>query len=150
MSEFEIDGHTYRTIKMNGREQFHLLRKTGSMAGIFARFAAMPTPEGEGMQTLSMMVAFWQEFGKMTQAEADDLLTHCLTHTRRIVGGNGAGLVAMPMFQGRDMFDDVPIMTIMRICIEVIRENLGGFFPTASVPDISQPMPSGLTPTMPS
>jgi hypothetical protein len=143
MAEFDIDGHTYRTTKMNGREQFHLLRKLGTMAGIFSRFVRLDLPPNEAMRNMTVIMAFWEEFSKLTEAQADDLLSHCLSHTRRLAGGNGAGpQVALPMFQGRDMFEDLDIMVLMRICIEVIRENLGSFFPIGSVPDLSQPQPS--------
>jgi hypothetical protein len=143
MADFEIDGHTYRTVKMNGREQFQLLRKLGHMAGLFSRFAVMDLPPNETLRMLAFVVAFMQEFSQLTEQQSNDLLTHCLIYTRRLVGGNGTGLaVPTPMYQGRDMFEDADMMVLMRICIEVVRENLGGFFPTGTVPEMSPPQPS--------
>jgi hypothetical protein len=143
MAEFEIEGQIYRTVKMNGREQFQLLRKLGHMAGIFSRFAQVDLAPNEVMRMLAFVVAFMQEFSQLSEQQSNDLLTHCLTYTRRLVGGNGTGhLVPTPMYQGRDMFEDADIMVLMRICIEVVRENLGGFFPIGTVPEMSPPQPS--------
>ena len=131
MADFEIDGVRYTTVKMNGREQFHLLRKLGTLAGVFSRIVTMDMPDTPALRLMTMVVAFAQEFSKLNREQADDLLTHCLLYTRRIAGGNGAGpQTALPMFQGRDLFEDTDIMSLMRICVEVVNENLGGFFPT--------------------
>ena len=72
----------------------------------------------------------------MEQKDVDALVNRCFSVTRRrVAGGNGTSQYGPPMFTGqRDQYEDLSIGDLMTICWEVIQENLGGFFATASRP----------------
>src|SRR4051794_11832532 len=139
MAEFEIGGVSYRTSKMSARDQLHLLRGLGPLFGPMVQMA-MTTSEG-GMDAVTrqmlFLTPFFEAFAKMEQVDVDTLVNRCLAVTRRRIGENGSQSYGPPLFNmqaGREQFDDIDISGLMKICWEVIQENLGGFFVTGSNP----------------
>jgi len=134
MAEFETGGNYYRTEKMNARDQLHLLRGLGPLFGPMAHAAMMDVSGEEAARRIALMIPFFEAFSKMDQKDVDALVNRCFMVTRRrISGGNGTSQYGPPLFVGaRDQYEDLSIGDLMTICWEVIQENLGGFFATAS------------------
>ena len=145
MSEFESSGNFYRTDKINAREQLHLLRALGPLFAPMARASMMDVGVDEVTRRMSLMISFFEAFSKMEEKDVNGLVNRCFMVTRRRgSGGKGTSQYGPPMFNGtRDQYEDLTIGDLMTICWEVIQENLGGFFATASrpAPGITPPSP---------
>lgn len=143
MAEFETGGHRYRTDKMNARDQLHLLRSLGPLFAPMARAAVMETSADEATRRIDLMIPFFDAFSKMEKKEVDGLVDRCFSVTRRGVGGNGHTQFGPPLHTGaRDQYEDLSLGDLMTVCWEVIQENLGGFFATASAPETATIQPS--------
>lgn len=145
MAEFETGGNYYRTEKMNARDQLHLLRGLGPLFGPMARVAMLDATPEDGARRIALMIPFFEAFSKMEQKDVDALVNRCFMVTRRrISGGNGTSQYGPPLFGGqRDQYEDLSLGDLMTICWEVVQENLGGFFATAS------PQAAEITPLSP-
>lgn len=151
MAEFETGGNHYRTEKMSARDQLHLLRGLGPLFAPMARAAMFEISADETARRVTMMIPFFEAFSKMEKKEVDTLVDRCFSVTRRRVsGGNGTSQYGPPIFTGnRDQYEDLSLGDLMTICWEVVQENLGGFFATASRPETpaTQPSPQLAMPT---
>jgi hypothetical protein len=149
MAEFDTGGHHYRTEKMSARDQLHLLRGLGPLFAPMARAAMLEVSGDEATRRLDMMIPFFEAFSRMEEKDVNVLVSKCLAVVRRrVTGGNGASQYGPPMFTGqRDQYEDLSLGDLMTICWEVVQENLGGFFATASAPDQSNTQPSPLLAT---
>ena len=165
MHEFKVGEHSYRSGKLNARQQFHVSRRllplVGEMAAIApvmsgfsaARQAALAAEIGDesaeetmatasGMQ--SMLVPFSRALAGMADAECDYVLDHCLAVVQRLTGGNGAGAAYGDVWNQRArriMFEDIDMMQMIQISAEVLMDNLSGFFatPLPAMPSQSSP-----------
>jgi hypothetical protein len=136
MAEFDSGGHHYRTERMNARDQLHLLRGLGPLFGPMARAAMLSETADDVTRRIHVMIPFFEAFSKMEKHEVDVLVDRCLSVTRRREGGgNGTSQYGPPMHSGsRDQYEDLSLGDLMTICWEVVQDNLGGFFATASPP----------------
>lgn len=136
MAEFETGGHTYRTDKMNAREQLHLLRGLGPLFGPMVQLALVDAGDtSAAARQLAFMVPFFEAFAKMEEHEVNVLVNKCLAVTRRREGANGTQTWGPPLFSvsaGRDQYADIDLTSLMTICWQVIQDNLGGFFAIGS------------------
>jgi len=138
MVEFTVGGHRYRTSKMNARDQLQLMRSLGPLFPAMARVAMLEMSADESLRRLDMLAAFMDAFSKMERDKVDGLVTQCFVNCSRLVGGNGAGPEQpVRLWQGRDLFEDLDVASLVQICWEVIQENLGGFFATVRGPEVS-------------
>lgn len=129
MNEVEIGGRRYRTGKLDAFKQFHLFRKLMPiLSGLGAMFAASETEESA--------VDFWSSLGPvanalatMSQEDSEYILKTCMA-VCTTWNGQGWSRIASP--NGDMMFDDINAMDMLMLSFEVVKDNLGGFFPGPS------------------
>jgi hypothetical protein len=136
MSEFETGGQHYRTDKMSARDQLHLLRGLGPLFAPMARAALLEVSGDEATRRVDLMIPFFEAFSRMEEKDVNTLVNKCLgVVRRRVSGGNGSSQYGPPLITGqREQYEDLSLGDLMTICWEVVQENLGGFFATASGP----------------
>ena len=137
MREFEAGDHTYRTDKLNVRDQLHLLRRLGPLVGPLIRLL-LAEPEGDPADNAARQIAligpFLDAFSQMPEGDVNYIVNQCLSVTKRRVGMNGSETWSNCLVGGRDQFNDIDLPSLMQIAREVIQDNLGGFFVTAAPP----------------
>ncbi|BAU93386.1 hypothetical protein MPPM_4781 [Methylorubrum populi] len=118
MNEFEVDGHTYRSKKMNARTQFHVMRR---MAPILAPLQSVATGDLNGT-----LVPLAQAIGSLSDDASDYILDRCLEVVERKQGE--AGWAKVKLDGGRNMFDDIDLMALLQIAANVLRDNYAVLF----------------------
>ena len=119
----EVGGNSYRIGRLDARKQFHVARR---LAPILPALGGMKT--GKDMMMSIAPVA--EALSKMSEEDTDYVLDTCLAVCQRIQGnGQGAPLMARG---GGLMFQDIDMPQMIQLTIQVLRENLAGFFPAAA------------------
>lgn len=124
----EISGVTYMIGKLPARKQFHLSRK---LVPLVATFASLPKNKEELIAALAGPLS--QALADMSMADADFIIDSCLSVVQRkeAVGGHVAWA---PVFTaGVLAYDDMEMVTMLRLTGDVIMDNLGSFFTTAQL-----------------
>lgn len=146
MTEFEINGITYRIGKMTVFQQFHLERKVAplvpKLVPIFLKLQAAVKPPAEGEQvstedvqpspltgdlaaTVDMLSPFMDAIAGMDDAQAEFILGTSLSVVSRKQGGTWS-----PIWSARGnvaMFDDIDMNDMLKMTYRVILEVLGPF-----------------------
>lgn len=144
MREIDINGNTYRIGDLNAMRQFHLARRLAPIQlalGLNLSKVKIPvaaqdeTQEGavaelmDGEEIMAvfagMMEPIIQELAKMPQADVDYLMNECLSVVQRKQGDRFAPIMTA---SNQMLFADIKMQQLIRLCIEVVRENLGDFF----------------------
>ena len=125
MSEIEIAGNIYSIAKLPARKQLHIARRLLPVADVLVHLMTVHDGELPLMQALGALA---DTVGKLSDADFDYILDHCLEAVRR-KSGLGFQAVAMVTPQGsRLLFEDLDDMSIqLRLIWEVIRTNLENF-----------------------
>lgn len=118
MNEFEVDGHTYRSKKMNARTQFHVMRR---MAPILAPLQAVASGDMSGS-----LVALAEAIGSLSDEASDYVLDRCLEVVERKQGEGGWAKVKLD--GGPAMFADIDLMALLQIAANVLRDNYAALF----------------------
>lgn len=122
MSRIEINSATYSIGKMPALVQFHVVRRlTPGLANMGLSFSQIKqiTPE-----TAWGLFAPISEFlANMPEDDANYIIFACLGVVRRIDGDRQAEVLV----SGRLMYEDIDMLVMMRLTIEVLKENLMGF-----------------------
>lgn len=124
MNEFEVDGQTYRSGKMNARTQFHVLRR---VAPAVAQLTAFSTGQG-GAAALPALV---DAISKLSDEATDYVLDQCLAVVERKQGDAGWHKVlpaGLSIAQGRLQFADIDMMAMLQIVSYVLRDNYQALF----------------------
>lgn len=141
--QIEIDGVTYRTLqKLNAKQQLHIARRIMPILAGLGQGRAILGPGGEITDTtmFSAMAPIAQVLSEMKDEEIDYVLDRCLSVVQR---QDPATQTWAPVatVHGHLMFEDMDMTAMLRLAVEVIQENLGGFFsaplPQASGGDLS-------------
>jgi hypothetical protein len=132
MSEFRVGDYTYRCRKMNLRSQFHVARKLAPLLGHVALMQAMQGSLGQGdIGALgAMLVPFAEALAKASTEDCDFVLDQCLGTVQRNSGGNGQSVWTdiWAARANRMQFEDIDLRGMLEISVEVLKDNLGGFF----------------------
>jgi hypothetical protein len=147
MIEFKVGAHNYRARKMNAFQQFHCARRLAPVISeVFtneelreALEAAQATRQDDATTGLDglkgfLVVAkpFARALSHVTDEDCNYVLQMCLQMTQRLSGANGSAATWADVWNpraNRIMFDDIDnLPTLMRICNEVLQDNLTGFF----------------------
>ena len=133
MTEINISGTPYRIGKLDAFKQFHVARRLAPIQlamGLSAEALTKKAGEATEEQMLAaIMGPIATELAKMPQADVDYILHTCLAVCSR---GDQAGAFAPVLAQnGALMFSDIGMVQMIRLTIEVIRNNLGDFFALA-------------------
>lgn len=123
MTEFDYNGSTYRIGKLDAFKQFHVAR----------RLAPVLASLGLGVERLKEMGGSFEELlgpisevvSKMPEVDVDYILHACLHVTQRKQGDKWARVWAQG---GGLLFQDMDMQAMLRITVEVVKGNLGGFF----------------------
>lgn len=125
MNQFEVNGQTYRSSKMNARTQFHVLRR---VAPAVAQLTAFSTGEG-GAAALPALV---DAISKLSDEATDYVLDQCLAVVERRQGEAGGWQKVLPaglsIAQGRLQFADIDMMAMLQIVSYVLRDNYQALF----------------------
>jgi len=125
MSEFDIDGTTYRTNrKLSAFEQLHVARR---VAPLITRLVPSAQSSGDtGPTFLSMMGPIIDGLSQMPDEDVNYIINHCASVVQRAQGG-GIWAPIWNVPAGRLMFEDLDGMQLLRIAIIVMQENLANF-----------------------
>lgn len=156
-SEFEINGVTYRTGKLDAFQQLYIVRRLAPSIGklLNAVEGMVGRPEGGGdlksLMTASSSLlaeggtdglgafaeAITEAIYTLTDKDMEFVITTCLKTVRRKDGTNNKWVQVIR--EGSLMFEDLDLITMIRIVVEVIKDNLSAF---------SGSLPSGFTDLM--
>lgn len=103
--EFEVDGKTFRTGKLNARDQFHVSRRLGPVIGPVLKMAMSGrNPLTDGINPQDLM-DFVDAFALMDDEQVDYILDHCLAV---VAIKQGEGWPAIMSSDGKNlMFEDL-------------------------------------------
>jgi hypothetical protein len=119
--EFDIAGNTYRAGKMDTFKQFHVSRRLAPVLGGLAAVAG-----GDVKDFTAFLQPIADAIARMSDADCDFILQSCLGVVQRQQGNAWS-----PVFAGAGkalMFDDIDLGVMLQIAVQVIQDNLGGFF----------------------
>lgn len=135
--ELEINKIRYITGRLTAFEQFHIMRRLAPLlSGLGESLAKLPTtaPNENGAAADVSDEDVWNAIGpvanvlsKMSDADTDYVLKHCLSKITRFNGQNWVPIMA----QGNLMFEDIDLSAMMNLTISTVQENLASFFPAA-------------------
>lgn len=118
--EFELDGHTYRTGKLDARAQFHIMRR---LAPVLGEIAPALQGNAKGVDSLPAIAA---AVAKLSDADAD----YCIFGLLKVVSRkqpNGLGWGAVSVDQSL-MYDDIDMAKMLKLAWESMTSNMSGFF----------------------
>jgi hypothetical protein len=124
-TEFELNGVRYRAGKLNAREQFHVMRRLGSVLGAFGDTAAavMKSPKDVPLSSLEPV---FKALGALSDEDTDYVLSRLLSVVQR---EQANGWARVQTAGGALMFDDIDNMpAMMQIAFNVLKWNLSDFF----------------------
>lgn len=125
MSEITIAKMNYRIGKLDALQQFHVARR---LAPILATMGITlhQLSSGAGMSLEDFMPALGpvsEIMSQMSDADTNYIIFSCLAVTQREQSGKWA-----PVVNGQSlMFQDLDLPAMMRLVVEVLKENLGDF-----------------------
>lgn len=119
--EFEINGQTYQSGKMDAFKQFHVSRR---LAPVFGGLASSASKEAGDFSQFLQPIA--EAVAQMPDTDCDYVLQACLSVTKRQQGNSWAPVYS-PQAKAM-MFQDIDLGAMLQITAKVIQDNLGGFF----------------------
>lgn len=140
-TEINVGADTFRIGRLDAMKQLHVARRLGPiMAGLGSSIMELlqqerpADAEGEeggsaaSMQKeaamLALMAPIMDVVAEMPDETVDYIVRTCLSVVQRRQGDKWA-----PMMRGTNfMFQDVDMTLLIRLTVEVVKENLGGFF----------------------
>lgn len=133
MSEFDLNGITYRIGKLSVFDQWHLSRKVApiipTLIPVFVKLqkSSGGNPlSGDLSGMAELITPFAEGIAAMDNESSEFILSTCLGAVQRKQGDTWA-----PIWSNRGsvcMFDDIDLGTMIQICFRVIKESLGPFF----------------------
>lgn len=133
MQEVEINGRTFHIKKLGARQQFHLARR---LAPIIAAFVAGASADdaAKGLAGIDLS-KIGEELAGLSDANADYIMDTCLAAVTYRDDENKRDY-PIQVRPGVMRYDWIELPEMLRLCVAVIQDNLGGFMAAA---------PSGLT-----
>jgi hypothetical protein len=119
----DVNGHNYSIGKLSARQQFDIVRRLGGVEFWFEQETA--EDHVPGARWIGAIVT--GAASTIPQADIDFILETSLSVVRRHAGGNGAGAPIMAP-NGRMMFEDIDMETMLELSDQVLQEALGPFF----------------------
>lgn len=128
MTTVDIGAATYRFGKLDAMQQFHIVRR---LLPILASLGVSPDMLRElggkdnDLGMLAVMAPIMDMVAKMPDAEVNYILQSALSVVQRQQGDNWAPVQNRT---GQLMFADIDMPGMIRLAIEALKRNLGGFF----------------------
>ena len=144
MAEFRVGEHTYRSRKLNARQQLHVVRRLGPVLGPMIQLALMPSSEDpdEMERQMAIAIPFLDAVAKMPEEDVNYVINVCMSVTQRMQGGNGSGPTTWAevwnVAAQREMFEDIDMGTLLQITWNVVQDNLGGFSAIRQTPSVAR------------
>lgn len=147
MTEFQIDGQTYRMGKLDAMRQFHLSRRIAPIIPTLIPVFVKLSKEGGLSQDLSgfaqLLGPFADGIAAMSDETGEYVISTCLSVVQRSNGQNWAAVWSTAAKSC--MFDDMDLGVIMQIVLQVIQDSLGPFISGLLISQQASPMGSKLT-----
>jgi hypothetical protein len=136
-TEVQLSNNVYRVGRADAMTQFHVARR---LAPVLAALGvslmdllkqAPPAPaDGDGapsladVDMLAVMRPVMDIVSKMTDEDVEYVIKAALSVVQRQQGDRWAAV----QHKGQLVFADIPMTDMIRLAVEFVRENLGGFF----------------------
>lgn len=120
----EVGGQKYRIGRIDARKQFHVARR---LAPLLAGMTGVPDRSAGFAAFLGPLT---DALSGMTDSDVDYVLDACLGVCQRIQPN---GHPAAVMTRSGMMFDDIDMGQMIQLAVQVIQQNIGGFFDGAAV-----------------
>ncbi len=127
--EVTIGDSVYQIGKLPAMTQFHVVRRIGpvlaTMGVSITEMATKGKSLNDEVDMLSIMGTVSEVVAKMSNDDVEYVIYACLAVVRRQQGERYMNVMTGKNFQ----FQDIDMTVMMRLTVEVLKENLGGFFP---------------------
>lgn len=127
MSELEVAGNIYQIGKMNALVQLHVVRRLGP-ALIVVGISMEALRQGMKVEMEDLIASagpVMEMISRMSDEDFNYVLFACLDVVRRKQEDKWAAVVVPG--QQKLMFADMDFAALVRLAVEVLRENLGNF-----------------------
>lgn len=129
--EIQIGESKYRTGKLNGWQQFHVSRKIAPLmfaylegAGGAVKSAVKNGTDPKDISLFSVVGPIADMLSKMSQEDSEYVMANCLSVCHRAVGDSWQIVYAL---DGGFVMNDIGFDVMVKLAVEVIKENLGNF-----------------------
>jgi len=124
MAEVELEGHSYRTGRLNTIQQWEIFRRLGPV------IPALSAEFREGVEATPgarwLMAGVTGSLGALPQADSDYVLQACLAVVDRRDPNTGHWFRVGA--NGRIMYEDIDLLSLLQLMDLVVQENLQNFF----------------------
>jgi hypothetical protein len=132
MITIKVDGHEYRIGKLNAIKQFHVARKVApvlALMGVTAHQLSQGIGEGGLDDFMPLLAPITDVVSRMSTEDADFVLFECLGAVERaiVLGPSETKHQRVTTMDRQLVFQDMEMPTMLRLVVEVIKDNLGGF-----------------------
>lgn len=138
MTEVPLFGQVYRVGKLDAMKQFHVARRIAPIVAALGvsinQFAAVGSGLKEDSDLLQMAGPVADVVSRMSDEDTEYVIRTCLSVVARRVENTDKW---QNVQTGQHLqFADISMQIMVRLVVEVLKENLGGFFgmPTDEMP----------------
>ena len=134
-TDLALGAQAYRVGRLSAKQQLHVFRRLGPILAAVGKpvgdmvkgYGSLKAAEDSGAGNLSELLApVMNELSRMPDADVDYIIDTCLAVCSRLEGERYAPM----MRQGVLVFQDIDMVIMVRLAIEVIKDNIGNFFST--------------------
>lgn len=127
--QFEIDGQEYSASKLDAFKQFHLSRKIApvipTLFPMYLEIAKGKDLTNDLAALGAMLQPFTDALANLSDEHSEYVLKTCLSAVRRKQADKWTPIWSNS--HNTCIFDDMDMGVMIRVCIEVIKDSLGGF-----------------------
>ena len=132
--QITVNNNAYAIGKLEALKQFHLMRRLAPVLATVGLDIAKLKKLDSGLggagdaetNFLELLAPVVEVVGKMSDEDSNYIIFTCLSVVSRQAPTGGFSPVITP--QNQLMFQDLDMLTMLRLAAEVVRENLRGFF----------------------
>lgn len=133
MAEFPINGHEYRTSKLDAVKQFHIARRIApvltnmvDLIQVFEKLDLSSIEKADPEEIMKAVSPLVSAIGALPDEDTEYIINSCLRITKR-KGPTGQWGPVMAQHGGGLMFDDIEMEHMLQIVWAVVQENLARF-----------------------
>lgn len=145
MTEFELNGQTYRMGKLNAFAQFHVSRRIApiipTLVPVFMKLSKDGSLTDDLGSLAEVLGPFADGIAAMTDEASEYVIGNCLSVIQRQNGSLWA-----PVWNAQNrvcMFDDIELITMIQLVVRVIQQSLGPFMAGLLMTPESDPASKG-------
>jgi hypothetical protein len=129
MNQVTIGEFNYQVGKLPAMTQFHIVRRIGPVLASLGVSVLELAKSGKGLEEDSLLLASMgtasEVLAKMSNEDAEFVIFSCLAVVKRQQNERWQQVVTGKAFQ----FQDLDMQAMLRLTVEVLKENLSSFFP---------------------